>query len=52
MVFLEQAAVLKGHVGMVKGITWDPVGKYVASQVCLKFVNIVLHVYFFLNISS
>lgn len=25
-------AILKGHSGLVKGITWDPVGKFVASQ--------------------
>ena len=24
--------VLKGHSGLVKGVTWDPVGKYLASQ--------------------
>ena len=29
----EQVAVLKGHTGLVKGVTWDPVGKYLASQV-------------------
>jgi protein HIRA/HIR1 len=29
----EQLAVLKGHSGLVKGVTWDPVGKYLASQV-------------------
>jgi len=23
---------LKGHSGLVKGLTWDPVGKYIASQ--------------------
>lgn len=23
---------LKGHTGLVKGLTWDPVGKYIASQ--------------------
>lgn len=23
---------LRGHTGLVKGLTWDPVGKYVASQ--------------------
>jgi len=28
----EQAAVLHGHSGMVKGVTWDPIGKYLASQ--------------------
>lgn len=31
--FTEQLAVLKGHSGLVKGVTWDPVGKYLASQV-------------------
>jgi len=25
-------AVLRGHTGLVKGVTWDPVGKYLASQ--------------------
>lgn len=25
-------AILKGHSGLVKGITWDPVGNFVASQ--------------------
>ena len=34
--FTEQVAVLKGHTGLVKGITWDPVGKYLASQVRLQ----------------
>lgn len=28
----EQVSVLKGHTGLVKGVTWDPVGKYLASQ--------------------
>lgn len=28
----EVVAVLKGHTGLVKGVTWDPVGKYLASQ--------------------
>jgi len=30
--FVEQATVLQGHSGMVKGVTWDPIGKYLASQ--------------------
>ncbi|EPY87006.1 protein HIRA isoform 1 [Camelus ferus] len=25
-------ATLRGHSGLVKGLTWDPVGKYIASQ--------------------
>ena len=29
---VEQTAVLQGHSGMVKGVTWDPIGKYLASQ--------------------
>lgn len=24
--------MLKGHTGLVKGVTWDPVGKFIASQ--------------------
>ena len=31
--FAEQVAFLRGHTGLVKGVTWDPVGKYLASQV-------------------
>ena len=30
--FSDIVTVLKGHTGMVKGVTWDPVGKYLASQ--------------------
>ncbi|NXJ67419.1 HIRA protein, partial [Rostratula benghalensis] len=30
--FPEILATLKGHSGLVKGLTWDPVGKYIASQ--------------------
>lgn len=26
---------LDGHTGGVKGVSWDPVGRYLASQVCL-----------------
>ena len=28
----EIITALKGHTGLVKGLTWDPVGKYIASQ--------------------
>ena len=27
-----QQAVLEGHRGMAKGVAWDPIGRYVASQ--------------------
>ncbi len=48
----EQVTVLKGHAGLVKGVTWDPVGKYLASQVgvvitlltCLTEESIGLHI--------
>jgi protein HIRA/HIR1 len=30
---LEKLYVINGHQGFVKGLTWDPVGKYLASQV-------------------
>ena len=32
VIFLEQISVLRGHTGLVKGVTWDPVGRYLASQ--------------------
>lgn len=28
----EMVTCLRGHTGLVKGLTWDPVGKYIASQ--------------------
>lgn len=28
----EQVKVLSGHTSLVKGVTWDPIGKYLASQ--------------------
>uniref|UniRef100_A0A671XC65 Protein HIRA n=1 Tax=Sparus aurata TaxID=8175 RepID=A0A671XC65_SPAAU len=28
----EMVMCLRGHTGLVKGLTWDPVGKYIASQ--------------------
>ena len=37
----EQVIVLKKHSGMVKGVTWDPVGKYLASQVSFQGSGIV-----------
>ena len=40
--FSEQIAVLKGHTGLVKGVTWDPVGKYLASQVTFSlFIHLL-----------
>lgn len=29
---IEIVAKLIGHNGLVKGVTWDPVGQYLASQ--------------------
>ncbi|VDP33638.1 unnamed protein product [Soboliphyme baturini] len=31
--FPEKVVVLQGHQGLVKGVCWDPLGKYLASQV-------------------
>ena len=28
-----KAATLAGHSGFVKGVAWDPLGKFIASQV-------------------
>ena len=36
----ESLAVLKGHTGLVKGIAWDPIGKYIASQSDDKTVRV------------
>ena len=33
-------AILKGHKGHVKGVTWDPVGKYLASQSADKTLRV------------
>ena len=38
--FEEQVAKLQGHTGLTKGVTWDPVGKYLASQSDDKTVRI------------
>lgn len=36
----EKLRKLEAHTGFVKGITWDPVGKYFATQVrCLNYNN-------------
>ena len=41
-------AVLLGHSGHVKGVTWDPVGKYLATQSADKSLRSVMspHLYF------
>ena len=36
---IEQVAYLRGHTGLVKGVTWDPVGKYLASQVSTQYLQ-------------
>lgn len=28
----ERLKILRGHHGLVKGVTWDPVGRYLATQ--------------------
>ena len=47
----EQISVLKGHSGLVKGVTWDPVGKYLASQVNVTYSQQLQLIYFFLVIA-
>ncbi len=41
-------AVLRGHSGHVKGVTWDPVGKYLATQSADKSLRSVIspHLHF------
>ncbi|KAJ3636352.1 hypothetical protein Zmor_004520 [Zophobas morio] len=29
---VEQQAVLRGHTNMVKGVSWDPIGEFIATQ--------------------
>ena len=29
---IDVVTILRGHSGLVKGLAWDPVGKYIASQ--------------------
>lgn len=38
--FPEQVQILRGHTGLVKGVTWDPVGRYLASQADDKSLRI------------
>lgn len=40
VLFIEQVTVLRGHTGMIKGVTWDPVGSYLASQSDDKTVRV------------
>lgn len=39
-IFVDVVAVLKGHTGLVKGVTWDPIGKYLSSQSDDKSIRI------------
>ena len=32
--------MLRGHTGLVKGVTWDPVGRYLTSQADDKSLRI------------
>lgn len=34
---IDRITTLDKHSGFVKGLTWDPVGKYMASQVLYAF---------------
>ena len=38
--FSERVSVLSGHSDMVKGVTWDPMGRYLASQAADKTLKI------------
>lgn len=40
---IEQVKKIDQHAGFVKGVTWDPAGKYLASQVNL---NISVYIMF------
>lgn len=35
---VDQVKRIEQQGGFVKGITWDPVGKFIAAQVCLYFI--------------
>lgn len=35
---IDRIITLDKHSGFVKGLTWDPVGKYMASQVLHVFI--------------
>lgn len=37
---IDRIITLNEHQGFVKGLTWDPVGKYLASQVADIFANL------------
>jgi hypothetical protein len=37
--FLDKIRKLDAHNGFVKGLTWDPVGKFLATQVFFLFIT-------------
>lgn len=37
---IDRVIMLNEHQGFVKGLTWDPVGKYLASQVIYLLANL------------
>lgn len=40
MYYIEQVTKIDQHSGFVKGVTWDPAGKFLASQSDDKMVKI------------